>query len=79
MIRLSASLQCAFGAALLNVQIPLLLGKVVNVVAQHMHMTEYLRGMYRPALRLLGIYALQVSVGGGEGLFFEHLLFSSGS
>lgn len=65
---LSVPLQCAFGAALLNVQIPLLLGKVVNVVAQHMEMTEYLRGVHRPALRLLAIYALQVSNGIG-GLF----------
>ncbi|KAJ6666696.1 hypothetical protein lerEdw1_020420 [Lerista edwardsae] len=59
LLTLVAAIVCAFGAALLNVQIPLLLGKVVNVVAQHMHVVEYLQGMYRPALHLLGIYALQ--------------------
>lgn len=73
LLALVAAIVCAFGAALLNVQIPLLLGKVVNVVAQHMEMTEYLRGVHRPALRLLAIYALQGLLTFGYILLLSHI------
>ncbi|XP_062977760.1 mitochondrial potassium channel ATP-binding subunit [Elgaria multicarinata webbii] len=59
MLALAAAVLFALGAALLNVQIPLLLGKMVNVVAQHMRVGDYLRVVREPAMRLLGIYGLQ--------------------
>ncbi|XP_061441731.1 mitochondrial potassium channel ATP-binding subunit isoform X2 [Rhineura floridana] len=43
MLALVAAVLFALGAALLNIQIPLLLGKMVNVVAQHMRLGDYLR------------------------------------
>ncbi|XP_003229449.2 mitochondrial potassium channel ATP-binding subunit [Anolis carolinensis] len=58
-LALTAAVLFALGAALLNVQIPLLLGKLVNVVAQHMRVSEYLRTVREPAIRLLSIYGLQ--------------------
>lgn len=60
-------LQCALGVALLNVQIPLVLGDVVNVVAGYTGLGHYLRQVHRPAMRLLTIYALQVGVSRGGG------------
>ncbi|XP_061441733.1 mitochondrial potassium channel ATP-binding subunit isoform X4 [Rhineura floridana] len=59
MLALVAAVLFALGAALLNIQIPLLLGKMVNVVAQHMRLGDYLRLVRKPALRLLSIYCLQ--------------------
>lgn len=55
-------LQLAFGAALLNIQIPLMLGDLVNVVARHMreHAGNYLRDMRGPAFKLLALYCAQV-------------------
>ncbi|KAH0627744.1 hypothetical protein JD844_003885 [Phrynosoma platyrhinos] len=58
-LALTAAVLFALGAALLNVQIPLLLGKMVNVVARHMRVADYLRAVRKPALRLLTIYGLQ--------------------
>ncbi|XP_042331855.1 mitochondrial potassium channel ATP-binding subunit isoform X1 [Sceloporus undulatus] len=58
-LALTAAVLFALGAALLNVQIPLLLGKMVNVVARHMRVSDYLRAVRQPALRLLTIYGLQ--------------------
>lgn len=54
--------QLAFGAAILNIQIPLL-GNLVNIVARYMreHTGNYMREMRGPALKLLGLYGLQVS------------------
>ncbi|XP_026581232.1 ATP-binding cassette sub-family B member 8, mitochondrial-like, partial [Pseudonaja textilis] len=52
-------LQFALGAAMLNIHIPLLLGQMVNVVAKHMRVGDYLRMVREPALRLLTIYGLQ--------------------
>ncbi|KAG9276103.1 ATP-binding cassette sub-family B member 8, mitochondrial [Astyanax mexicanus] len=51
----------AFGAAALNIQIPLMLGDLVNVVAQHLreHAGNYMRDIRAPALKLLGLYGLQ--------------------
>lgn len=56
-------LQLAFGAAILNIQIPLMLGDLVNIVARYMreHTGNYMREMRGPALKLLGLYGLQVS------------------
>lgn len=51
----------AFGAAALNIQIPLLLGDLVNVVARHMREQagHYVRDIQAPAMKLLGLYGLQ--------------------
>ncbi|KAG9355830.1 hypothetical protein JZ751_000672 [Albula glossodonta] len=51
----------AFGAAYLNIQIPLLLGDLVNVVAGYLreHSENYIREVQVPALKLLGLYGLQ--------------------
>ncbi|XP_072858746.2 mitochondrial potassium channel ATP-binding subunit isoform X1 [Pogona vitticeps] len=59
LLALTAAVLFALGAALLNIQIPLLLGKLVNVVTQHMRVSDYLRVVREPALRLLSIYGLQ--------------------
>lgn len=55
--------QLAFGAAILNIQIPLMLGDLVNVVARFMreHAGHYVREIRGPALKLLGLYGIQVS------------------
>lgn len=54
--------QLAFGAAALNIQIPLMLGDLVNVVARHMREQagHYVRDIQAPAMKLLGLYGLQV-------------------
>uniref|UniRef100_A0A667ZQB6 Mitochondrial potassium channel ATP-binding subunit n=1 Tax=Myripristis murdjan TaxID=586833 RepID=A0A667ZQB6_9TELE len=51
----------AFGAAILNIQIPLMLGDLVNVVARFMreHAGHYVREIRGPALKLLGLYGIQ--------------------
>ncbi|TRY90240.1 hypothetical protein DNTS_005102 [Danionella cerebrum] len=51
----------AFGAAALNIQIPLMLGDLVNIVAQHMREQagDYIRDIQGPALKLLALYGLQ--------------------
>ncbi|NXT29615.1 ABCB8 protein, partial [Syrrhaptes paradoxus] len=51
----------ALGAAVLNVRIPVLLGRLVDVVAgcARGHLPGYLRVVRRPALRLLAVYCLQ--------------------
>ncbi|XP_033021666.1 mitochondrial potassium channel ATP-binding subunit isoform X1 [Lacerta agilis] len=59
LLALIAAVLFALGAAMLNIQIPLLLGKMVNVVAQHMRVADYIRVARRPALRLLSVYGLQ--------------------
>ncbi|NWQ68605.1 ABCB8 protein, partial [Neopipo cinnamomea] len=61
LLALSAAVVLALGAALLNVRIPVLLGQLVNVVAQcaRGHVPTYLREVRRPALRLLTLYCLQ--------------------
>ncbi|NXG14454.1 ABCB8 protein, partial [Grallaria varia] len=61
LLALSAAVVLALGAALLNVRIPVLLGQLVNVVAQcaRGHIPTYLREVRRPALRLLAVYCLQ--------------------
>ncbi|XP_060104199.1 mitochondrial potassium channel ATP-binding subunit [Heteronotia binoei] len=59
LLALTAAVLLALGVALLNVQIPLVLGDVVNVVARYTDLGNYLRLVQRPAMRLLSIYALQ--------------------
>ncbi|XP_015276458.1 PREDICTED: ATP-binding cassette sub-family B member 8, mitochondrial [Gekko japonicus] len=61
LLALTGGVQFALGVALLNVQIPLVLGDVVNVVAHYTGLGNYLRLVHRPAMRLLSIYALQVA------------------
>ncbi|XP_013916653.1 PREDICTED: ATP-binding cassette sub-family B member 8, mitochondrial-like [Thamnophis sirtalis] len=59
LLAVMAAIVFAFGAAMLNIHIPLLLGQMVNVVAKHMRVGDYLRMVRQPALRLLTIYGLQ--------------------
>ncbi|KAG2458201.1 ABCB8 protein, partial [Polypterus senegalus] len=56
-----AAVLLAFGAAILNIHIPLMLGELVNVVAQFTreHTGNYLCEVKGPALRLLGLYGIQ--------------------
>ncbi|XP_075953817.1 mitochondrial potassium channel ATP-binding subunit [Anarhichas minor] len=51
----------AFGAALLNIQIPLMLGNLVNVVARYLRdqTGSYVHEIRGPALKLLGLYGIQ--------------------
>ncbi|KAF6734090.1 ATP-binding cassette sub-family B member 8, mitochondrial [Oryzias melastigma] len=51
----------AFGAAILNIQIPLMLGDLVNVVARFLrdNTGTYVGEMTAPALKLLGLYGVQ--------------------
>ncbi|XP_030051440.1 mitochondrial potassium channel ATP-binding subunit [Microcaecilia unicolor] len=57
---LAASL-LAFGAAILNIQIPLVLGELVNVVSRYTreYTGRYLQDMQKPVMKLLSFYALQ--------------------
>ncbi|XP_076827267.1 mitochondrial potassium channel ATP-binding subunit [Brachyhypopomus gauderio] len=61
LLALIGAIILAFGAAALNIQIPLMLGDLVNVVAQHLreHAGNYMRDIQAPALKLLGLYGLQ--------------------
>ncbi|KAM4557106.1 mitochondrial potassium channel ATP-binding subunit [Fundulus diaphanus] len=51
----------AFGAAILNIQIPLMLGDLVNVVARYLreHSGNYVNEIKGPAMKLLGLYGIQ--------------------
>ncbi|XP_034039238.1 mitochondrial potassium channel ATP-binding subunit [Thalassophryne amazonica] len=51
----------AFGAAILNIHIPLILGDLVNVVAHYLrdHVGNYVQEIQGPALKLLGLYGIQ--------------------
>nr|XP_023671514.1 ATP-binding cassette sub-family B member 8, mitochondrial isoform X2 [Paramormyrops kingsleyae]XP_023671515.1 ATP-binding cassette sub-family B member 8, mitochondrial isoform X2 [Paramormyrops kingsleyae] len=61
LLALLGAIVLAFGAAVLNIQIPLMLGDLVNVVARYMRENpgNYLREMREPALKLLAYYGLQ--------------------
>ncbi|XP_026876115.2 mitochondrial potassium channel ATP-binding subunit isoform X1 [Electrophorus electricus] len=61
LLALVGAIILAFGAAALNIQIPLMLGDLVNVVAQHLreHAGNYMRDIQEPALKLLCLYGLQ--------------------
>ncbi|XP_051944419.1 mitochondrial potassium channel ATP-binding subunit isoform X1 [Hippocampus zosterae] len=51
----------AFGAAILNIQIPLMLGELVNVVARYLieQTGNYISEIRGPAFKLLGLYGIQ--------------------
>ncbi|XP_034744177.1 mitochondrial potassium channel ATP-binding subunit [Etheostoma cragini] len=51
----------AFGAAILNIQIPMILGDLVNVVARYLREQtgNYFHEIRGPALKLLGLYGIQ--------------------
>ncbi|XP_051738507.1 mitochondrial potassium channel ATP-binding subunit [Ctenopharyngodon idella] len=61
LLALIGAIILAFGAAALNIQIPLMLGDLVNVVARHMREQagHYVRDIQAPAMKLLGLYGLQ--------------------
>uniref|UniRef100_A0A8C3LY65 ATP binding cassette subfamily B member 8 n=1 Tax=Chrysolophus pictus TaxID=9089 RepID=A0A8C3LY65_CHRPC len=65
----------ALGAALLNVQIPVLLGQLVDVVARgaRTHLEGYLQAARPPALRLLGLYSLQALLTFGYIALLSHV------
>uniref|UniRef100_A0A3Q2YJS8 ATP-binding cassette sub-family B member 8, mitochondrial-like n=1 Tax=Hippocampus comes TaxID=109280 RepID=A0A3Q2YJS8_HIPCM len=58
---LTCAVVLAFGAAILNIQIPLMLGELVNVVARYLreHTGNYIREIRGPAFKLLGLYGIQ--------------------
>ncbi|KAF7708088.1 mitochondrial potassium channel ATP-binding subunit [Silurus meridionalis] len=60
-LALIGAIVLAFGAAALNIQIPLMLGSLVNIIAQYTreHVGNYMRDIRAPALKLLGLYGLQ--------------------
>ena len=60
----------AFAVALVNIQLPLLLGNLVNVVSSLTtgeHATDYFQVLQLPALKLLSVYAMQ------SGLTFVYI------
>ncbi|XP_067109241.1 mitochondrial potassium channel ATP-binding subunit [Osmerus mordax] len=61
LLALIGAIVLAFGAAVLNIEIPLMLGDLVNVVARYMreHTGNYMTEIRSPALKLLGLYGLQ--------------------
>lgn len=61
LLSLLAAIVLAFGTAILNIQIPLMLGDLVNVVARFTreHTGNYLNEVKGPAMKLLGLYGLQ--------------------
>lgn len=61
LIALIGAVLLAFGAAILNIQIPLMLGDLVNVVARYLREQagDYVHEIRAPALKLLGLYGLQ--------------------
>uniref|UniRef100_A0A8C9RJ27 Mitochondrial potassium channel ATP-binding subunit n=1 Tax=Scleropages formosus TaxID=113540 RepID=A0A8C9RJ27_SCLFO len=61
LLTLLGAVALAFGAAILNIQIPLMLGDLVNVVARYLreHAGNYIQEVRAPALKLLAYYGLQ--------------------
>lgn len=61
LVALIGAIVLAFGAAILNIQIPLMLGDLVNVVARYLREQagNYVHEIRAPALKLLGLYGLQ--------------------
>ncbi|XP_075436557.1 mitochondrial potassium channel ATP-binding subunit-like [Ascaphus truei] len=60
---LVAAVILAFAASVLNVQIPLMLGQLVNVVSRYTreHAGNYVREVWGPGMKLLRLYGAQVS------------------
>lgn len=61
LLALVCAVALALGAAILNIQIPLMLGDLVNVVAQYLreHTGSYVQEIRGPALKLLTLYGVQ--------------------
>ncbi|KAM9789382.1 mitochondrial potassium channel ATP-binding subunit [Neosynchiropus ocellatus] len=61
LLALVCAVALAFGAAVMNIQIPLMLGELVNVVARHLRerAEDFFREIRGPALKLLGLYGIQ--------------------
>ncbi|KAI2648839.1 Mitochondrial potassium channel ATP-binding subunit [Labeo rohita] len=76
LLALIGAIILAFGAAALNIQIPLMLGDLVNVVARHMREQagQYIRDIKAPAMKLLGLYALQRVAADMRTTLFSSLL-----
>jgi hypothetical protein len=73
----SAWFQLALGAALINVQIPLLLGQLVEIVAKYTrdHMGSFTSESRSLGTQLLILYGIQVQQGRriwGRGTFLGH-------
>ncbi|KAK3101490.1 hypothetical protein FSP39_003998 [Pinctada imbricata] len=58
---LMAAVVCAIAAAIVNIQVPLLLGDVVNVVSKltRENVREFIEDIKRPAIKLMSYYGLQ--------------------
>ncbi|XP_053552466.1 mitochondrial potassium channel ATP-binding subunit [Bombina bombina] len=69
LLALMTAVILSFGAAVLNIQIPLILGELVNVVSRFTreHAGNYLREVQGPAMRLLCLYGVQVGAVGYSG------------
>uniref|UniRef100_A0A3P8VSS9 Mitochondrial potassium channel ATP-binding subunit n=1 Tax=Cynoglossus semilaevis TaxID=244447 RepID=A0A3P8VSS9_CYNSE len=61
LLALIGAVVLAFAAAILNIQIPLMLGDLVNVVARYLRENtgSYVHEIRIPALKLLGLYGIQ--------------------
>ncbi|XP_053294466.1 mitochondrial potassium channel ATP-binding subunit [Pleuronectes platessa] len=61
LLALMGAVVLAFAAAILNIQIPLMLGDLVNVVARYLREQtgNYVYEIRGPALKLLGLYGVQ--------------------
>ncbi|KAF7663883.1 hypothetical protein LDENG_00198350 [Lucifuga dentata] len=61
LLALIGAVVLAFGAAILNIQIPLMLGELVNIVAHYLreHAGNYIHEIRGPAMKLLGLYGIQ--------------------
>ncbi|XP_061835358.1 mitochondrial potassium channel ATP-binding subunit isoform X1 [Nerophis lumbriciformis] len=61
LLALTCAVLLAFGAAILNIQIPLMLGDLVNVVARYLREQtgNYVREIQGPAFKLMGLYGIQ--------------------
>ncbi|XP_058490076.1 mitochondrial potassium channel ATP-binding subunit [Solea solea] len=61
LLALIGAVVLAFGAAILNIQIPLMLGDLVNVVARYLreHTGTFVHEIQGPALKLLALYGAQ--------------------
>lgn len=55
-------LQSAVGAAAINIQVPILLGQVTDVVSKFTadSVGNFLEEIKKPAMKLMGVYVLQV-------------------
>ncbi|XP_077349787.1 mitochondrial potassium channel ATP-binding subunit-like isoform X1 [Lithobates pipiens] len=67
MLALLSAVILALAAALLNIQIPLILGELVNVVSRYTreHAGNYLQEVRGPAFKLLALYAAQGALTSG--------------